>query len=85
MHEDTRMTVVAWATGNRSGISDIGFLPCRLAPDGSVHPVSVDSPESDEIVRYLEKCNGTQGLNSVIVSEGAIPLAGFPTLRVIQG
>lgn len=85
MHEDTRMTLIAWASAGRDGIHDIGFLPCRLTPDGLVHPLRLGSPESHEVVNYLEKCNQTQGLKSRIVSERAIPMAGFDTLRVVPG
>jgi len=80
--EDARVTLMAWTTAGRDGIRDIGFLPCRLVPDGSVHPLRLNSLESNEVVSYLEKCNGSQGLNSCIVSHGAISIAGFPTLRV---
>lgn len=83
MHEETRMTVMAWATADAQGMSDIGFLPCRLTADGWVHPVGLGSPEAGEIVSYLEKCNATQGLKSRMVSEGSVPIAGFHTLRVI--
>ncbi len=84
MHEDTRMTVLAWATAGRSGVVDIGFLPCRLTPDGLVHPLALGSSQSDEVVRYLEECNRSQGLEGRIVPEGAISLDGFRTLRVID-
>jgi poly-gamma-glutamate synthesis protein (capsule biosynthesis protein) len=83
MHEDTRMNVVAWATAERDGVKDIGFLPCRLTSDGLVHPLRVGTTESDEVVTYLEKCHRTEGLKSRIVSEGAIRLAGCDTLRVV--
>jgi poly-gamma-glutamate capsule biosynthesis protein CapA/YwtB (metallophosphatase superfamily) len=83
MHEDTRMTVVAWATASRNGVMDIGFLPCELRPDGSVEPLRVGSPQGDAVVRYLQQCNTTQSLNARIVAEGALSLASFQTLRVI--
>ena len=82
-HRDTRMTVVAWASANRDGISGIGFLPCRLTPDGLVHPLKLGSVESDEVVAYLEQCNRTQGIKSAIVSVDSLALAGFRTLRVV--
>lgn len=85
MHEDTRMTVLAWATAGRDGVTDIGFLPCRLTPDGLVHPLALGSPESDEVVRYLGECDRSQGLRSRITPEGAMLLAGFRTLRVTDG
>jgi poly-gamma-glutamate synthesis protein (capsule biosynthesis protein) len=83
MHEDTRMTVMAWASVTQDGISEIGFLPCKLAPDGSVNPLRLGSSHSDELVRYFEKCNASQRLNSRVVADGSPSIAGFPTLRVI--
>ena len=83
-HEDTRMTLMAWVTATRKGIADMGFLPCRLTPDGLVHPLRVGSPEGNQVVDYMDKCHKTQGLKSRMVSEKAIQLAGFETLRVIS-
>jgi poly-gamma-glutamate capsule biosynthesis protein CapA/YwtB (metallophosphatase superfamily) len=82
-HEDARLTTMAWATVNRSGVESIGFLPCRLTPDGLVNPLRLNSPEGEEVVNYLQKCNQTQRLPSRFVTEGAVNLAGFDTLRVI--
>lgn len=83
MHEDYRMTMLAWATCDRSGIGDIGFLPCKLDPDGSVRPLDLASSESYELVSYFDKCNTSQRLSACAVSEGGISMAGFSTLRVI--
>ncbi len=83
MHEDTRMTMLAWVIADRSGINEIGFLPCRLTPDGSVHPLRVTSQASNAVVSYLEKCNQTQGLQSSIVAADSMSIAGFDTLKVV--
>jgi poly-gamma-glutamate capsule biosynthesis protein CapA/YwtB (metallophosphatase superfamily) len=83
MHEDTRMTVMAWAIANRQGVSDIGFLPCKLTPDGSVHPLKVDSPEGQEVVDYFGQCNSSQRLNGCAVADNSMTIAGFHTLRVV--
>lgn len=83
MHEDMRMTLMAWARADEKGIRDVGFLPCRLAPDGLVHAIDLNSPEADEIVAYVDKCNRTQGLKTLIVREGSESIAGFRTLRMI--
>jgi poly-gamma-glutamate synthesis protein (capsule biosynthesis protein) len=76
------MTAFAYATATREGIDQIGFLPCKLTPDGRVHPLRLESTEATDVVRFLETCNSTQGLRGVITSSGSIPLAGFETLRV---
>jgi capsule synthesis protein PGA_cap len=83
MHEDTRMTVMAWACASKDGIEAIGFLPCRLSPDGLVHPLRLRSPESDQVVCYLEKCNRSQRLKTLILSGDSRRIAGFDTLRVV--
>jgi poly-gamma-glutamate capsule biosynthesis protein CapA/YwtB (metallophosphatase superfamily) len=82
MHEDTRMTVLAWATADHEGVRDIGFLPCRLTPDGLVHPLRHDTPEGEKVVRYLERGITSQDLNGAIMARG-VPLSGFDTLRVV--
>jgi hypothetical protein len=82
MHEDTRMTLMAWATANETGVSRIGFLPCRLTADGLVHPLRLE--ESSDVLRYFEKCNATQHLNGRAVMEGSKSVAGFQTWRVVQ-
>ena len=83
MHEDTRMTMFAWATANAKGVNRIGFLPCRLTPDGSVRPLPLDSADAREIVQYFERCNTSQRLNTVAIPSPAMTLAGFQTLEVI--
>jgi poly-gamma-glutamate synthesis protein (capsule biosynthesis protein) len=83
MHEDTRMTAFAYAGATREGIDEIGFLPCRLTPDGLVHPLRLGSAEATEVVAFLEKCNSSQRLKSSIVSSGSNTIAGFETLRVV--
>ncbi len=84
MHEDTRMTVLAWAAAGDDGITDIGFLPCRLTPDGRVHPMRVGEADSDAVVDYLETCNRSQNLAGRITADrpSGVSLGGFETLRV---
>lgn len=83
MHEDTRMTILAYATSTRDGIDDIGFLPCRLTPDGLINPLRVESAGSTEVVNFLETCNRSQRLKSSIVPSESMDIAGYQTLRVI--
>ena len=77
-------TMMAWATAGRDGITDIGFLPCKLPPDGLVRPLPLDSSEGKEVVRYLEMCNQTQDLASRIVPDNSPAIAGLPTMRVVR-
>lgn len=83
--EDTHMTAMAWATATREGITDIGFLPCRLTPDGLVNPLRLGSKESDEVIAYVQKAIDFERLKSRIVTDGAVSIAGFPTVRVVPG
>ncbi|WP_162256422.1 CapA family protein [Sphingomonas sp. Root710] len=82
-HPDTRMTLFAYAQAEGTGVQDIGFLPCRLRPDGRVEPVHRDSGEGKEVVDYVERCNISQGLNARLTTDGAIEIAGWPTVRVV--
>lgn len=84
LHEDTRMTLIAWVTaGEGRGQLQMGFLPCRMTPDGLVHPLKLDSPESAQVVNYMKRCNMTQRLNGRFVSEHSVELAGLKTLRLV--
>ena len=83
LHPESRMTVLAWARVEGKAVVDIGVLPCRLRPDGRVHPVAPGSDEGREVLAYLERCNTTQGLNGRLEAEGAPVLAGHATVRVV--
>lgn len=83
LHADTRMTVLAWARAGTNGVSDIGFVPCRLHPDGCVVAVDPASEEGQEVVTYIERCIASQRLNARIAADGAPSLAGRKTLRVV--
>jgi poly-gamma-glutamate capsule biosynthesis protein CapA/YwtB (metallophosphatase superfamily) len=83
LHEDTRMTLMGWVSADDRGITATGFLPCRMTPDGRVHPLKLGSAESDQVVSYMEKCNKTQGLNGRFVQAELVELGGYKTLEVI--
>jgi poly-gamma-glutamate synthesis protein (capsule biosynthesis protein) len=83
LHPDTRMTVLAWARVRREGVYDMGFVPCRLRPDGRIVAVDATSQEGREVVEYVERCNTTQKLNARIVADDAPLLAGHRSLRIV--
>jgi len=83
LHPDTRMTLLGWARSEKNRITDVGFVPCRLRPNGSVYPVGLDSPEGKEIIEYVNRCNQSQKLNGKVVRENAPVLGGQATLRVV--
>lgn len=82
-HSDTRMTIFAYARADREGVRDIGFVPCRLRPDGRIEPVQRDSADGQEVIAYVERCNTSQGLNARLTTDDAIDLAGWSTVRVV--
>ena len=82
MHPDTRLTVLAWAKIEDRRISAIGFVPCRLRPNGQVEAVSPDSVEGSEVVEYLRKCCVKQNLNARILPENSLTLGNLPTMRI---
>lgn len=83
LHPDTRMTLLAYARADRNGVQELGFVPCRLRPDGRVSAVNPASDEGSEVVEYVSRCISSQKLNARITAHGAILLASHETMRVI--
>lgn len=82
LHPDTRMTVLGWIRIQNGAIADVGFVPCRLLPDGRVVAISTGSAEGREVLDYVAKCNRSQNLNGVIVAEGAPEFNGHGSVRI---
>jgi poly-gamma-glutamate synthesis protein (capsule biosynthesis protein) len=82
LHADSRMTALAWASVSGGRIDGIGFLPCRLRPDGRVVPIDPASDDGRDIIDYVEKGCRTQGLNGTVVAEADVVLGGHPTVRL---
>lgn len=83
LHPDTRMTILAWALIDSSGVHEVGFVPCKLTPDGLVHPCKLDSQDGKEVIDYMERCIASQGLNGKLDSESAA-FAPSDSVRVIS-
>jgi hypothetical protein len=83
MHPDARMTVMAVASAGPRGIEDIGFVPCRLRPDGRVQPVHAHGDEGREVVAYLDRCNTSQRLAGRIDGSRSWQVGGALALRVL--
>jgi poly-gamma-glutamate synthesis protein (capsule biosynthesis protein) len=77
LHPDTRRTVLAVATLGKAGVLEVGYLPCRLRPDGRVEPFDADAPEAEAVVDYMAKCNETQKLAGRFVRAADLQLAGM--------
>jgi poly-gamma-glutamate capsule biosynthesis protein CapA/YwtB (metallophosphatase superfamily) len=83
LHPDTRMTMLAWVRVEGGSIRDVGFVPCRLRPDGRVVAVDPDSTEGREVIDYVNRCNESQKLNGKILREGAPIVGGHQSVRVV--
>jgi poly-gamma-glutamate capsule biosynthesis protein CapA/YwtB (metallophosphatase superfamily) len=83
LHPDSRMTMLSWVTIKDGLIDGLGFLPCRLNPEGLVFAVDPSSTEGKEVVDYISKGCTTQGLNARIETDRAVELGGYPTVRVV--
>lgn len=83
LHSDTRMTLLAWARASKDGVREIGFVPCRLRPDGCVVAVDPACEQGQEVTAYIERCIASQKLNARVIADGALSLAGHRTLRVV--
>lgn len=85
MHEDTRMTCMAWAKVANGRVNRVGILPCRLTPDGLVHPLELDTPEARAVIDYLDRCNRSQKLNAKIVEAQDVRLGGYAAVEIVPG
>jgi len=83
LHPDTHMTLFAWARAGAGGVSDLGFVPCRLRQDGRVVAVNPGSCEGREVIDYLNQCNQSQNLNAKIIADGAPIVGGHQSVRVV--
>jgi poly-gamma-glutamate synthesis protein (capsule biosynthesis protein) len=82
LHPDTRLTVLAVTTIGKGGVTDVGYLPCRLRPDGLVQAFDATAPEAQAVVDYMAKCNATQKLRGAFVLDERRRLHGMSTMRL---
>jgi poly-gamma-glutamate synthesis protein (capsule biosynthesis protein) len=83
LHPDTRITMLGWAQLREASIRNVGFVPCRLRPDGRVAAVDPDSVEGKEVVEYVSRCNTSQRLNGQVSAENAPTIGGHRSLRIV--
>jgi poly-gamma-glutamate capsule biosynthesis protein CapA/YwtB (metallophosphatase superfamily) len=83
MPADTRMTMMGWARIKGDRVADIGFVPCRLRPDGHVFAVDPRSPEGRNVVDYVNKGNTLHALNGKPQLSGAPLFGEHPSVRVV--
>jgi hypothetical protein len=84
MHPDMRMTLFAYAKATKERFTEIGFVPCRLQPDGRVVAFNADSEEGRQVVRYVSRGIASQRLNARIESEGAPSIGGYRSVRCVD-
>jgi poly-gamma-glutamate synthesis protein (capsule biosynthesis protein) len=84
MHDDARMTVLAWANANKDGICNIGILPCRLTQEGVVQPLLHGTGEFEAVRAYVSEGHAVENIKSELTIDGAPVIGGYQTLRVIS-
>jgi len=82
LHPDTRLTLIAVTTIGKGGVTEVGYLPCRLRPDGLVQAFDAAAPEAQAVVDYMAKCNSTQKLCGAFVLDERRRLHGMSTMRL---
>jgi poly-gamma-glutamate synthesis protein (capsule biosynthesis protein) len=82
LHPDTRMTALAVADLDRTGVTRLAYLPCMLRPDGCVVPYDAGTPEAQPIIAYMNKCNETQGLNGTFELAEDMKVDGMRLMRL---
>ena len=82
-HPNMRISMVAWVKIDEDGcVESVGFLPCRLQPDGRVVPYDPNSTEGSEVVEFLRSVCAHESLPVTIEPNGGIKLGRFPTARI---
>lgn len=69
-HPESRNAMIASLEFSKTGIENIGFIPCWIVPDGSPKPLKVSDKQGKETVQYLEKITKEAGFKtSFLVDE----------------
>ena len=83
LHRDSRMTMFAWVRVRGGAVRDVGFIPCRLLPDGRVVTVGTNSEEGREVISYVNRCITSEKLNARLVTEDSPVFAGCTSVRLL--
>jgi len=83
LHRDTRMTMLGWARVEDHEIKDVGFVPCRLRPDGRVVALDPEEEEGREVVEYIDRCIQSQRLNGQIAGSDGPTIGGYRSRCVL--
>lgn len=69
-HPESRNAMIASLEFSKTGIENIGFIPCWIVPDGSPKPLKVSDKQGKDTIQYLEKITKEAGFKtSFLVDE----------------
>ncbi|MEU6586578.1 CapA family protein [Nocardia sp. NPDC046763] len=83
MHPDARLTMLAYLRFDGDRLTDVGFVPCTMTPDGRVMPRRLDSPEGTQVVDYLRQVTADEGLPTSYRPLTGRQLGGFDVMGVL--
>lgn len=79
---EMRMTMIGLAEiGGDGNVDAVGALPCVINRDGQVEPLSVDHPEGQKVLSYMEWACASQQLDVAICISRERTLGGLPTVE----
>ena len=67
-HPQSRNAMIARIDFGEYGKGNIGFVPCWIKPDGSPHPVAVQSDKGKEVVKYVEEITRAAGFKTQFIA-----------------
>ncbi|MFJ9369966.1 hypothetical protein ACIRRA_36885 [Nocardia sp. NPDC101769] len=82
MHPDARLTMLAYLRFDGDRLTEVGFVPCTMTPDGRVMPRRLDSPEGAQVVNYLRRVTTDAGLSTSYRPLVGRQLGGFDVMGV---
>jgi poly-gamma-glutamate synthesis protein (capsule biosynthesis protein) len=82
MHPDMRLTMIGWCLVRNGLPKRIGVVPCRLAPDGSVHAYDPDSPDGVEVINLLRRACEAESLPVLLERTTDIRIGRYPSVTV---
>lgn len=83
LHPEARMTALGFVKLDGSRPVELGFVPCRLDPEGAVRAVDPESAEGREVIDYVAQGCATQKLNGRLDSPNWVDVAGHRGVRVL--
>lgn len=83
-HRDARMSVLAWAAVDKSGVAEAGFLPCMLNQKGQVYPLDARSEEGRQVTRYVTTGCRSEKLSTEFQVEDEARFADLAAVRMVK-